>query len=198
MIVLHCHVEGYCPIRRIGSSQMTATRTKSAGKSQPLPPRRRSAGAGPVLQPRAVLAAVQPARAGGGAKQEPSAARAAAVSLDLRLEPRRILHGARRRPVRPGRGRRHDAVAGRADAGAAARRDQPVRRAASSPTSRPAGASSRRSSPPTGIHVVEPDGADAARARLARTALHDAHLPDPDADRRRSGASRSRSSSTRG
>ena len=40
-----------------------------------------------------------------------------------------------------------------------------------------------------GIHIVEPEDLTPEERELAREPVHDAHLPDPDADRRRSGAS---------
>ncbi len=57
----------------------------------------------PLLQPRALLARLQPAgsRTGGGPRG--TAAGAAALLRDLRLQPRRVLHGPGRRPVRPAR-----------------------------------------------------------------------------------------------
>ena len=85
---------------------------------------------GPLHQPRAVLARLQRARARRGRQSAPSAAGAAALPVDLGEQPRRILHGARRRAERPGAGRHRDAEPGRAHPGAAARRHQPARRQA--------------------------------------------------------------------
>src|SRR3990172_6751995 len=105
-----------------------ASHAKSTGKAAT--GRAGAAGHRALLQPRAFVAAVQPARARGGAKSPPSAARAGAVPVDLGLEPRRILHGPRRRHLRTDRSRRHHAVAGWAHAAPAAGRDQPLRRQA--------------------------------------------------------------------
>ena len=75
--------------------------------------RRRRRAAGPdriaraVHQPRAVVAGVQPPGAGGIGQPQSSAARAAALPVDLGQQSRRILHGPRRRPGWPG-ARRHD------------------------------------------------------------------------------------------
>ena len=54
-----------------------------------------------VHQPRAELARFQRARARRGARPVQPAARPAAVSGDLRIEPRRVLRGPRRRPAGP-------------------------------------------------------------------------------------------------
>ena len=86
----------------------------------------------------------------------PSPARAPALPVDLGLQPRRVLHGAGGRPLRPGRRRRHAGEPGRADAGPAAGRDQPLRRR---PRQRPAGAlgtALRAEMAAAGIHIVEP------------------------------------------
>ncbi len=75
----------------------------------------------PLRQPRVFLAAVQPPRPPAGAVRQPSAARAGPLPVDLGGQSRRVLHGARRRPRRPGaRGHRHPQRR-RAHAGAAAR-----------------------------------------------------------------------------
>ena len=71
---------------------------------------------GSLLQPRAVLAGVQRARARRGAGRVESAARARAVRDDRRVEPRRVLHGARGGAEDGDRGRRHAARLRRADA----------------------------------------------------------------------------------
>ena len=57
---------------------------------------------GALHQPRDLVAGVQPARPRGIGEPEPSAARAAALPVDLRQEPRRVRHGARCRPRWPG------------------------------------------------------------------------------------------------
>ena len=56
-------------------------------------------------QPRAVVARLQRARAAARRGRRPAAAGAREVLRDLQLEPRRVLHGARRRRARPGRRR---------------------------------------------------------------------------------------------
>ena len=66
---------------------------------------RRSGQPRTLHQPRTVLARLQPARPRGSRKSPPSAAGAAAVPVDQRLQPRRILLGAGRRADRPGQGR---------------------------------------------------------------------------------------------
>ncbi len=144
-------------------------------------------GPAPLLQPRAVVAAVQSSRPRGGAEREPSAARAAAFSVDLRVEPRRVLHGARRRHLWPGGRRRADALAGRPDAAAAVAHHQPF---CSEPRRRQAvllahpqvGDGAERHAYPRGR------GSEAGREELAAAPLPHPHLPHPDADRRRSGA----------
>ena len=77
---------------------------------------------GALHQSRDFLARVQPARSGGIGEPQPSAAGAAALPVDLGQEPRRILHGPRRRPRGPGaradrHGERRRTVAGRAAEG---------------------------------------------------------------------------------
>src|SRR5687768_7701943 len=54
--------------------------------------------AGPAHQPRALVARLQRARARRGDERQSPAPGAAALSFDLLLEPRRVLHGARGRP----------------------------------------------------------------------------------------------------
>ena len=141
-------------------------------------------GPGALLQPRAVLAAVQSARAGGGAEQPPPLARARALPVDLGLQPRRVLHGAGGRPLRPGRRRRHAGEPGRADACPAAGRDQPLRRR---PRQRPAGALCGAAGRDGGRRHPHrrAQGAAAARARMARPAVHIPVPADPDAACRR-------------
>ena len=58
-----------------------------------------------LLQPRALLARLQRAGAGAGRGPRGAAARAAQLLRDLRLQPRRVLHGPGRRPARPDRRR---------------------------------------------------------------------------------------------
>ena len=57
------------------------------------------------------------------------------------VQPRRVLFGPRRRPDRPGQGRRHRGLAGRPHPGAAAGRDRAARRRACWPSSSASGAS---------------------------------------------------------
>ena len=109
------------------------------------PERRRGRPAGrPLPRARAVLAAVQRAGAPAGHGPRRAAARAHPLPRDLRQQPRRVLHGARRRPQaahrdRPRRAHRRRPRAARAHrahrpararADAAARRRLPARRAA--------------------------------------------------------------------
>ena len=63
--------------------------------------RRRPAARGPVLQPGAELAGLQRPGAGAGRGHGPATAGAGEVPGDLRLEPRRVLHGPGRRPETP-------------------------------------------------------------------------------------------------
>ena len=72
------------------------------------------------------LAGVQPARAGGGVQPRASAARTAALPVDLGHQPRRILHGPRRRAEGPAAAGRRAPLGRRAD-----------RRRSSSPRSSP-------------------------------------------------------------
>ena len=169
---------------------MASARNKVREKPAPggAAARATAGGAGSVLQPGALLAAVQPARAGGGAERAPPAARAPALSVDLGLQPRRVLHGARGRHLRPGAGRRADALPGRPDAGAAAARDQSLR---GEPRRRQAGVLARAQGEDGGAGHRHPRAQRSARgrARVAAAPVHDAHLSHPDADRRRPGAS---------
>ena len=121
----------------------------------------------PFFQPRAVVAPFQPKGAGGSRERAPSAARAPALPLDLRLESRRVLHGARGGPARPG-GRRHrDAERGRAHARRAARPHQPLRRRAYRASSRKTGSRSKRCWPkPASMSSSADQLSDAERAWL--------------------------------
>ena len=174
--------------------------------------------AGALHQSRTVLARLQPPRSGGGAEHAPPAARAAALSVDLGVEPRRVLHGARRRPQRHGqRGRRH-ALRRRTDAGPAAlarRRDgeradrrsaEDLARAAQRRSPMPASSSSNptrcRARTASGSTRNSRDqifpGADAARDRSgASVPVHPQsrlrHGAAPDAQGRRQGADRAAS-----
>ena len=87
--------------RRMESRTVDATARRRPGRRRPgapRPSRRTAAARRPVPRPRAVLAGVQ--RAGARARRgpRPAAARARQVPGDLRQQPRRVLHGARRRP----------------------------------------------------------------------------------------------------
>ena len=62
----------------------------------------RAKGRGAAAEPRALVARLQRACARARGRRRPAAARARQVLLDLRVEPRRVLHGARRRPHGPG------------------------------------------------------------------------------------------------
>ena len=67
--------------------------------------RRRHAAPRPLPRPRAELARLQPAGARARRGPRPPAARARQLPGDLREQPRRVLHGARRRPQAPHRDR---------------------------------------------------------------------------------------------
>ena len=71
-------------------------------------------------QPRAQHARLLRARARRGSRREQSPARAGEVRRHRRLDPRRVLHGAYRRPPAAGRGRRLRGLRGRLHAAAAA------------------------------------------------------------------------------
>ena len=87
------------------------------------------------------------------------------------------------------RSRHLNAVSGRPDADAAARGQSTVRRSASSPTSRPCWQTIKTETRRHRHPRASSDEVTPSRARLAAAAFPDAHLPDPDADRRRSRAS---------
>jgi hypothetical protein len=130
------------------------------------------------------VAPVQPAGSRGGLEQEPSSPGAAALPVDLRQQPRRILHGPRRRADRPGaRERRHEEP-GRADAGRAAGEDLgggfPARPRSAEALDRAARRPSPRRHRPRRARRSH-----APRARVARRVLPRPCLPDPDAARRR-------------
>ena len=121
------------------------------------------------------------------------AARAAALPVDLGQQYRRVLHGAGGRHLRPDHRRRGAAEPGRADAGPAADRDQPLcqrpRQRSAGLLGRPQGRDGRGRHPHR-----RAQGARGPRARVARPAVHLAVSADPDADRRRSRRIPSRSS----
>ena len=71
-------------------------------------------------QPRAQHARLLRARARRGSRREQPPPRAGEVRRHRRLDPRRVLHGARRRPPAAGRGRRRRGLRGRLHAAAAA------------------------------------------------------------------------------
>ena len=85
-----------------------------------------------LLQPRAVLAGLQRPRPAARRGRGDAAARAAEVLRDLVLEPRRVLHGPRRRPARHGRRGHRRAGQGRPQR----RRDDRAHPRPSSPISR--------------------------------------------------------------
>ncbi len=91
------------------------------GLSDDDPRLHRDAGADPA-QPRALVARPEQARARARRRPGRAAARARQVLRDLLLEPRRVLHGARRRAPRPGARGRDGRLAGRPHAAAGARR----------------------------------------------------------------------------
>ena len=150
--------------------------------------------AGAFHQPRAVVAALQPAGARGGEQPQPSAARAAALPVDLGQQPRRILHGARRRPEGPAApGHRHG-LRRRPVAERAARRASARRSPASPATSRRAGRSCARELDEAGIVLIDASQHRRRRPRLAGAPFPRFDLPGADAARHRPGASVSRSS----
>ena len=141
-----------------------------------------------VHQPGTLVAAFQPPGARRGREREPSGARTAAVPVDFGQQPRRILHGARRRPEGSGaRGHRREEP-GRADAGRAAGAH---RRGGRRPCVRPAGALARAArGPAQGEHRPRRGRRrHQGREDLARGPLPPSHLPGADAARDRSGAS---------
>ena len=161
--------------------------------------RRRAAGsariARAVHQPRAVLAGVQPPGAGGSGQPQPSAARAAALPVDLGQQSRRILHGPRRRPGRPGARRRDGDLRRRPHAGRAARAH---RRAGRRARRRAAGALARaaRRARRGGDRHLRRRRALGPRPPMAGGLFPSPRLPGADAAGHRPGASRSRSSPT--
>ena len=94
------------------------------------------------------MARVQRARARAGRGREHAAARAREVLRDRLLQPRRVLHGPRRGPARPDRGRDREAARGRADAERHARGDPPDRaRAHRAPDALPRARAAARAHP---------------------------------------------------
>src|SRR5262245_53515984 len=86
---------------------------RSQGPKEPAQGRGRGTCLGPrgtghepqtVRESRAFLAALQSPRGGGSRQPQASAARTAPLSVDLGRQPRRILHGSRRRLEEPGAG----------------------------------------------------------------------------------------------
>ncbi len=98
--------DGRVPVEAGAAARGTGVRRAKRMKSATAPPKTRRRAllelARAVHQPRAVLARLQPPGAGGIGQPRSSAARAAALPVDLGQQSRRILHGARRRPGRPG------------------------------------------------------------------------------------------------
>ncbi len=143
---------------------------------------------GALHQPRTVLAAFQPPRARGSRQRTPSAAGAGALPVDLGQQPRRILHGARRRPQGPGAPRHPGAEPGRADADRAARahrRSGLAARARSAAALARIAARTRRRRRRADRRRAAQEG----RARLAGGPFPPPHLPVADAAGDRSGAS---------
>ena len=168
----------------------------AAPPSRPAPsPHRFRAGAGAsapaaraLHQPRAVVAALQPPGSGRGEQPQPPGPRAAALPVDLRQQPRRILHGARRRPQGPAAARHRHGLRRRPVAVRAARRD---RRGGLGARQRPAGRAGRscaRNLPKPASRSSTP-ARSTTRSRLAREPLPRFDLPGPDAARHRPGAS---------
>ena len=125
---------------------------------------------------------------GRGREPPPSAARAAALPVDLGEQSRRVLHGPGGRAQRPTPRRHQDPEPGRADPGTAARRDPRARRRADGSATgdlagaaRPAGRGRHRGG--------RSDRPRTRRPRLARTALHGRSVPGADAAGDRPGAS---------
>ena len=143
----------------------------------------------PVHQPRAVLARLQPPRGGGGGEPAPSAAGAAALRLDQRVQPRRVLLGPRRRPDRPGQGRRHRAS--RPTGGRPAQQLAEIKLRAESllAEQQRVWRELRGLLREAGIEVCEPDELLGRRRELARRLVHGAGVPGADAARDRPGAS---------
>ena len=82
--------------------------------------RRRSPRSFALHQPRAEHARLLRARAGRGSRHQQPPPGAGQVRRHRRLDPRRVLHGAHRRPAAAGRGRRHRGVRRRLHAAAVA------------------------------------------------------------------------------
>ena len=150
---------------------------------------------GALHQPRDFLAGIQPARPGGGGEPEPSAARAAALPVDLRQEPRRIRHGARRRPGGPGaRADRHaSATTGCRRPSSFAAIDAKVGELVQQQQADLEDAA-RASSPRAGIADRRAGRAERGRASVAGELFPRFDLSGADAARHRPGASVSRSS----
>ena len=179
------------------STRATASATSSKPHAEVVAPagrpRRERADAAP--QPRALVARLQRPRARARRGPDGAAARAGQVLLDLLVEPRRVLHGARRRPAGPGAlGRRASArpTAGRRSEALAEIRERVIEL-----TARQARLWRRELRPA----LAERGHRGRRRRRLhrqgarrARRALRARDLPGADAARRRARASRSRTS----
>ena len=139
-------------------------------------------------QPRAFVARLQLAGDGGGREPGGAAARAGALPVDLGLEPRRVLLGARRRPARAGARGRAPAVGGRPVADRAAAPDRRRRAGADDPA---AGGARRARGGDAGGGHRDPAARRAQGRRPAADgdALLRAGVPDPVAARHRPGAS---------
>ncbi len=151
-----CHTEIHDrlqPRRRPGPRRPSRARDVRGGAA--VRARRRGAGPPgevrrPLPRPRAVVAALQPAAARDGRGREPAAARAGPVDGVLRQQPRRVLHGPRRRPQAPDRGRDGRAGGVRDDAARRAGGDlDPHRRAEPAPRRVLPRRPGARSCPPT-------------------------------------------------
>ena len=160
-----------------------ARRPAGADRHSPLRPARR-----PLPQPRAVVARLQRPRARAGRGPQPAAAGARQVPGDLREQPRRVLHGPRRRAEAPRRGRPAGAQRGRPHparaAGAHLRADAGPGRRAREGVPRRGVPGARQGGHPDQPVVV----ADRRAARDALDLLHRDRLPGADPAGGRPGA----------
>ena len=132
------------------------------------------------------MAGVQPARDRARRGPGRAAARAAEVRRDRLQQPRRVLHGPRRGPARPGRRRHRDAAPGRPHAARDARRDpREGRRPHGAPGALRCRRTCARRWPSTASAIVAPRRRLRRRARAPRRALPAPDLPRPDAARGR-------------
>ena len=109
------------------TEEQAASVAESDGHEPSAEPGRAAPAAGALPEPRAVLARLRRARRRAGLRRFRAAARAGQVPGHLAHEPRRVLHGARRRPARPGRRARRRGGRRRAQPGRRDRRDRAPR-----------------------------------------------------------------------